>query len=322
MSSISSITDVQAPRLTAGASPALLAPAETAWPARILVCAHDSASTGEALTAAKALGVRSAADVSLLTVFAPRVPLPNVPDKRGLARCEERDRGAAAELIRAVRMEEQTRFDGRVPWAVHLEVGDTVKVITEHAQRMRADLLVVGLGSRDPLVRQSGVAIPVCLARYTEVPMLAAAPMLTALPQQVVLLVDREVPDRAMIGAALRCIEADALVWVLIHSSTTSHSSDGVRRDKNTLAAILKTIRREAAAVSKGIVVRALYRAGDPADAILALAREVNADLIVTPVHGAAGTIRSLLPNVVDRLLLTAPCSVLVIPTTEAPVNW
>ena len=316
MSTTSSISAVQSPRLTAEAVPERITPVETSWPARILVCAHHSASTGEALSTAKALAVRSGADVSLLTVFEPRVPLPNVAGKQGSARCEERDRGAAAELIRAVRSEERERFDGHVAWPVHLEVGDAVKVITEHALRVNADLLVVGLGSRDLLVRQSSVAMPVCLSRYTNVPLLAAAPMLTALPQGVVLLVDRESPDLPMIRAALRCIEPAALVWVVIHSGTTAHSGDGVKRDKNTLAGILKMIRREAATVSKGIVVRGLYRSGDPADAVLSLAREVGADLIVTPVHGAAGTIRSLVPNVADRLLLTAPCSVLVVPET------
>lgn len=316
MSTMSSISEVQTPRLTAPAATELLAPAETAWPARILVCAHDSASTREALCTAKALALRSGAGVSVLTVFEPRVPLPNVPGKHGSARCEARDRGAAAELIRAVRAEERETCDGQAPWSVHLEVGDAVKVITEHARRASTDLLVVGLGSRDPLVRQGGVAIPVCLARYTEVPMLAAAPMLTALPQQAVVLIDRASPDVAMIRAAMRCIEPSAYVWVLIHSGTTSRSGDGVRRDKNTLAGILKIVRREAAAVSKGIIVRAVYRAGDRAEALLTLAREVNADLIVTPVHGAAGTIRSLVANVADRLLLTAPCSVLVVPET------
>jgi nucleotide-binding universal stress UspA family protein len=192
-----------------------------------------------------------------------------------------------------------------------------VQTIIEIAQRSRADLVVVGLGSRDPLVRQGGVAIPVCLARYTEVPLLAAAPILTALPQQAVLFLDRESPDLAMIRAAMRCIEDAALFWVLIHSGTTAHSADGVKHDKETLAGILRLIRREAAAVSKGILVRAVYRTGDPVDATLSLAREVNADLIVAPVHGAAGTIRSLVPNIADRLLLTAPCSVLVVPTGD-----
>jgi hypothetical protein len=147
----------------------------------------------------------------------------------------------------------------------------------ENAHRSRADLVVIGMGSRDPFVRQGGVVIPVCLARYTECPMLAAAPMLTALPQAAVLFVDRESPDRTIIRAALRCLEDAAVLWVLIHSGTTAHSGDGVKHDKNTLAGILKLIRREAQTVSKGILVRTVYRTGDPVDAMLPLARGINA---------------------------------------------
>jgi nucleotide-binding universal stress UspA family protein len=313
MSTISS-RDTRSPQLTAAAAPPLLAPPQSRWPTRILVCAHDSASTGDALAATRALAVRSQAEVDVLTVFGPRIPVPEVSDKRGSARCETRDRGAVAELIRAVRSEERERFDGRAPWPVHLEVGSTVKVIADSARQTSADLVVVGLGSRDPFVRNAGVAIPASLARYVEVPMLAAAPMLTALPQQAVLFVDRDAPNPAMISVALRSVEAAAFVWVLMFAGTTAHSGDGVKHDKNTLAGIMKMIRREARAISKGIVVRALYRSGEPVDAILSLARDVNADLIVTPVHGTAGAVRSLVPNIADRLLLTAPCSVLVVP--------
>ena len=314
MSTISSIGDTGFPQLTAAAAPGLLAPPESRWPTRILVCAHDSTSTGDALAITRALAVRFQADVDVLTVFGPRIPVPDVSDKHGSARCEARDRGAAAELIRAVRSEERARFDGRVPWPVHLEVGNTVKVITDNARRAGADLVVVGLGSRDPLVRNAGVAIPASLARYIEVPMLVAAPMLTALPQQAVVFVDRDAPNPAMISAALHCVETEAFVWVLMYAGTTAHSRDGVTHDKNTLNGIMKMIRQQARAISKGIVVRALYRSGDPVDAILSLACDVSADLIVTPVHGTAGVVRSLLPNIADRLLLTAPCSVLVVP--------
>jgi len=131
-----------------------------------------------------------------------------------------------------------------------------------------------------------------------------------------VLFIDREPPDMTLIRTALRCIEDAAVVWVLLHSGTTEHSGEGVRHDKTTLASILGAIRHEAAAVSKDIVVRAVYRAGDPVDAMLSLAREVDADLIAAPLHGAPGTIRSLVRNVADRLLATAPCSVLVVPDT------
>ena len=317
MSTISSPGNAQFPRLTAG-KPGLLGTSERRWPARILVCADDSASTGDALTAAKALAVRSDADVAVLTVFAPRIPVPSVPGERGSTRCERQDRGAAADLVRSVRSEERRHFEGHVPWPVHLDVGNPIQAVIEDARRSLADLVIIGLGSRDPTVRQGGVAIPVCLARYTEAPMLAAAPMLTALPQGAVLFVDRESPDRAMIRAALRCVEDAAVVWLLIHSGSTAHSGDGVKHDKNTLASILGSVRNEAALVSKKIVVRAVYRAGDPVEAMLSLAREVNADLIVTPVHGAAGVIRSLVPNIADRVLLAAPCSVLVVPTSDS----
>ena len=304
----------QFPRLTAVTAPELLAAAKTQWPERILVCAHDSPSTGDALTAAKALAARSHAEVDVLTVLAPRIPLPNVAGKRGVAQCERRDRCAAADLIRAVRAEERRRFDGHVTWPVHLEVGNPVQIIIENARRTRADLVIVGLGSRDPMVRQAGVSIPVSLSRYTEVPMLAAAPTSRALPQEVVLFLDREPVQPAMIRAALRCVEDAAFVWVLIYTGTRARSGDGVKHDRDTLAGIMRTVRREAAAVSPQIVARAVCRAGNPMDAISTLAQEVNADLIVAPVHGSAGTVRSLVSNVADRLLLTARCSVLIVP--------
>jgi nucleotide-binding universal stress UspA family protein len=314
MSTIRSFGDTPFPRLAAVAPPDLLAPAKMQWPERILVCAHDSSSTGDALTAAKALAGRCNAEVNVLTVFAPRIPLPNVPGKRGSAQCESRDRSAAADLIRAVRAEERRRFDGHVAWPIHLEVGNPVQMIIENTRSTRADLVIVGLGRHDPLVRQAAVAIPVSLARYTDVPMLAAAPASRELPQEVVLFVDREPAEPAMIRAALRCIEDAAFVWVLIYTGTRARSGDGAKHDKDTIASITKTVRREAAAVSKQIVVRAVCRAGDPTDAISTLAHDVNADLIVAPAHGNAGTVRSLVPNVADRLLLTAPCSVLIVP--------
>ena len=315
MSMSSAIANRSLARLTSAAMAGFLPPAEPVWPTRILVCADDSASTGDALTAAKALARRAGAGVDVLAVFAPNVPVPDVPEKQGSARCEQHDRCAAADLIRAVRSEERQRFDGHAPWPVQLEVGSPVRLVLQNTQRTRADLVVIGMGSRDPLTRHGGISIPVCVARYTEVPMLAAAPALTALPQKAVLLVDREAPDPALLRAAVRSVDGAAVIWVMIYSGTTTHGSDGVKHDKETLASILQLVRREAVVVSKRILVRAVYRAGDPADALLSLARELGADLIVTPVHGAAGDVRSLVSNCADQLLLTAPCSVLIVPT-------
>lgn len=301
-------------RLTPVSPAPLLGVAEARWPERILVCANESESTSAALAMTKALAVRSGAEVEVLSVFAPPIPLPDVPGRTGPARCEERDRWAATELIHAVRTLERRQFDGHVAWPVHLEVGDPVKTIIETAKRVEPDLLVLGLERGDAAPRMPGRALAASICRYTDVPLLVAAPLSTALPQTAVLFVDRENPEIGMVRAALRSVEDAAFVWVLIHAGTTPHSVDGVRREKGTMSRIVGAIREEAAAVSKKIVVRAIYQAGDPVQAILATACEVNADLVVTPLHGTPGFVRSLVQNVADPLLLVSPCSVLVVP--------
>lgn len=304
-------------RLTPATSAPLLGAGSVPWPSRILVYADEAASTRAALTMAGALAVRAGADVDILSVFTPRIPMPNVPGRSGLEQCEDGEKSAAAEFVRAVREQERQQADGHTPWPVHLEVGDPVRAILERAERKQVDLVVLGLGHRDPLLRQRGVVTPVALSRYTEVPMLAAAPLMTALPQTVVIVVDSEEPDPLIVRWALRSVEEAAFVWVLMHGGATPHDSHGIRRAKGVLRAIMRSVRAEAAVVSKRIIVRGVHRTGDLVQAVQTLTHDVNADLIVTGVHGAPGAIRSLVANVAQQLLLTSICSVLVVPESR-----
>lgn len=291
----------------------LLGSGEQPWPRTILVCADDSPSTDDALVAARGLASRHRANVELLSVYEPRIPLPNVPGRQGPDRCESCDRNDAAELLHRLRAKERHQF-GHIEWPVHLEVGQPVKAILARAKSANADLLILGLGSRDPGERQRNGGTAASLLRYAEMPLLAAGPMTTSLPRRAVLCVDRPSPDLSTIRAALRCLDDQALLWVLVYGGTAARSSDGIRHDKLTISRILTLVRQEASALSKRIVVRGTYRAGDAVDALLTMARDTNADLIVAPVRGEAGVVRSLLPSVAERLLLTASCSVLVVP--------
>lgn len=65
-----------------------------------------------------------------------------------------------------------------------------------------------------------------------------------------------------------------------------------------------------------GVEVRANARQGDPADAILDVAEEIGADLIVVGNKGMTGAKRFLLGSVPNKVSHHAPCSVLVIRTT------
>jgi nucleotide-binding universal stress UspA family protein len=65
-----------------------------------------------------------------------------------------------------------------------------------------------------------------------------------------------------------------------------------------------------------GVAVNTYARQGDPADAILDVAEEQEADLIVVGNKGMTGAKRFLLGSVPNKVSHHAPCSVLIIRTT------
>ncbi len=68
--------------------------------------------------------------------------------------------------------------------------------------------------------------------------------------------------------------------------------------------------------MSDGVEVETLAREGDPADAILDVAEEKQADLIVVGNKGMTGAKRFLLGSVPNKVSHHAPCSVMIIRTT------
>jgi nucleotide-binding universal stress UspA family protein len=71
-----------------------------------------------------------------------------------------------------------------------------------------------------------------------------------------------------------------------------------------------------AEAKKEGVEVRTHPVEGDPADAILNVAEEIKADLIVVGNKGMTGARRYLLGSVPNNVSHHAPCSVLIVRTT------
>lgn len=65
-----------------------------------------------------------------------------------------------------------------------------------------------------------------------------------------------------------------------------------------------------------GVEVKTYAREGDPADAILDVAEEISADLVVVGNKGMSGAKRFLLGSVPNKVSHHAPCSVLIVRTT------
>jgi nucleotide-binding universal stress UspA family protein len=80
----------------------------------------------------------------------------------------------------------------------------------------------------------------------------------------------------------------------------------------------VETVLEAAAATAReaGVDVEVFARQGDPADAILDVAEETEADLIVVGNKGMVGTRRFLLGSVPNTVSHRAPCSVLIVRTT------
>lgn len=72
---------------------------------------------------------------------------------------------------------------------------------------------------------------------------------------------------------------------------------------------------REALEQAEGVAAETHARQGDPADAILDVAEERGADLIVVGNKGMTGAKRFLLGSVPNKVSHHAPCSVLIIRT-------
>ena len=85
----------------------------------------------------------------------------------------------------------------------------------------------------------------------------------------------------------------------------------GPREDVNT------TLEAAAApALKEDLEVNTHPREGDPADAILDVAEEIKADLIVVGNKGMTGARRFLLGSVPNKISHHAPCGVLIVRTT------
>jgi len=69
-------------------------------------------------------------------------------------------------------------------------------------------------------------------------------------------------------------------------------------------------------AKAAGVEVQTFSRRGDPSDALLDVAEEENADLIIVGNKGMTGAKRFLLGSVPNKVSHHAPCSVLIVRTT------
>jgi nucleotide-binding universal stress UspA family protein len=103
---------------------------------------------------------------------------------------------------------------------------------------------------------------------------------------------------------------------VCVHETAGDEEADGDGWARGTPEAVEATLARSAAVfAAAGVEVDLYPQRGDPADSILDVAEERNADLIIVGNRGRTGAKRFLLGSVPNRISHHAPCAVLIIRT-------
>jgi nucleotide-binding universal stress UspA family protein len=120
----------------------------------------------------------------------------------------------------------------------------------------------------------------------------------------------------ASVGSTLLIVSAFEPVGPTRLREEASQAPDDVRWMVNPREDVDATLAAAAeVAEEKGVKVEFFARQGDPADAILDVAEEQGADLIVVGNKGMTGAKRFLLGSVPNKVSHHAPCSVLIVRT-------
>jgi nucleotide-binding universal stress UspA family protein len=299
---------------------ALASGAAERWPRRILVAIDGTVATDPAIRAARAFARRAGSTVDVAAVFAPRIPVPYDERRRGIRACERGDRSDAARLISTVR----GRFRELVPeradratWRLRLEVGDPGATLIRLAAEVDPELVIVGIAQREPLDALASGRTAVCAARYLDAALFAASPEYEV-PSRVIVALPSGKLHGPTLCAALASVVPPAKLWLVF-----PERHPGVAPDISDAESIVAGVRAAcgddmAHAALDGVRLERIDVEGDMLSAVLRLADELSAQLIAIPNHGDPGPVRSFLPNLAEPLLLSARCSVLVVPDLNA----
>lgn len=277
----------------------------------ILVVADGTPEGAGAMRFARMLAEREGARVEVLAVHDPgalrivrgedpAVPLSPPPAEKAVRELRERVR---AQLRRSGGDAEN--------WPLTVQVGGTARTIAGYALDCGASRVVLGLGVEESTQRWVTREMLLDLVPRLQVPILAVPSGYLELPRSVVVGVDFSKYSLEVAREAVEDLDEGAQLH-LVH---VVDEDEVYRTEADRLTAERQLTELASELELPGIVaVEAHIRVGDPADEILALAREVGAELIAAGSHGATypgqvltGDVWGKLVHLANQPLLLGP---------------
>lgn len=188
---------------------------------------------------------------------------------------------------------------------IHGQVVD--REIVEFAERLNVDLIVMGRRGRRGLARMmlGHATAQVIGMAHSNVMVVPRAAVVEG--RHIVLATDgsRFADAAAVTAAAMGSFCKSKMTVVAV--ATTGHGPDSPAEAEPLVARLVEHMQ------GQGVDAEGLVLEGRPDQVIVALAKERNADLIVTGSHGRTGLERILLGSTTERILNDTSCAVLVV---------
>ncbi len=280
----------------------------------ILVATDTSPDSDAAFPIAAALGDRSQADLTVLSVVEPvNTPIYGVDGvviSMELASDTENARESAtrAQLIRMV--------SSTAAWPVTVTTGEPAREITKAATAMNSRLVVVGRGRHSGFDRVFGGESVLRMLQLGDTPVLAVEASLTSPPRRVVIATDFSPFSQYASQVALQVVAPDAEVWLLHVGPPFDESVPflSARADLYREQCEAAFTQQRTLIQRDKLRIESVLLTGSAPDQLIGFLAEKRADLVVTATHGYGFIRRMLLGSVAATLIRRAPCSVLAVP--------
>ncbi len=147
-------------------------------------------------------------------------------------------------------------------------------------------------------------------------------------PQRLLVPVDFSTPAENALRYAAELAGQSGGSLIILHVVPVDYGWLGIGREESR--DLDKTLQRQAAErlgaladahVRQNVPVDIEIRIGQPADQIVAAARESKCDAIVLSTHGLSGLDRYLIGSVADRVARLASCPIFLIPSAKRSVS-
>jgi len=264
---------------------------------RLLVCTDSSPASEGAFQAGLTLARTWGGEVFLLEVmevnpgFSALAPEALVSWEASLRRSLEDFRTRAA-------------AQGVVITPLLLAAESAYAAIVREAERLKADLIIMGRHGKTGLARLLLGSVAARTIGYSPVNVLIVPAERPLAWERLLVASDGSPYSGAAVAEALRL----ARLW------GSRLFGVSVAREEGELPQAEAIVREMLAqANARGLPLEGRVTVGVPDDAIVRLARELEADLLLLGSHGRTGFTRLLLGSVAERVIGTAPCPVLVV---------